>query len=314
MSSAGSAASSRPVLGLIGLGEMGGPMARHLLRAGYTLHGYDRDAGRLAAAAAGGVLAAADGAEVVARAEVVLTSLPSSEAWVQVAEATLLPGARAGQVFIDLGTVTPPETRRLAAAFRARGAALLDVPVSGGPEGAERGDLFMFVGGDREVAERFRPLLEVLGEPSRITYCGESGCGQVAKGVNQLAMGLGVAAYLEAVAFGVRCGLLPALVGAAVGGEGGSDGWRARVREVAERAAAGRAEEMGVKFRELPYFLRAAAEQGFPLPLTEALYTFMEHGERVVIDDHRRAPSFWYELMHATLPQKVENGNPTPDG
>jgi 3-hydroxyisobutyrate dehydrogenase-like beta-hydroxyacid dehydrogenase len=282
------------MLGLIGLGEMGGPMARNLVRAGYPLCGYDLDAARLAAAAAAGALTAENGAEVVVRAEVVLTSLPSSEAWVRAAEETLLPGARAGQVFIDLGTVTPPQTRRLAAAFAAKGAALLDVPVSGGPGGAERGDLYLFIGGDREVAERFRPLLEVLGKPSRITYCGPSGAGQVAKGVNQLAMGLGAAAYLEAVAFGVRAGLDPTVVGAAVGSD---DGWREQVRFTAERAAAGKAEEIGVKFRELPYFLREAVETEFSLPLTQALYHFMEHGERVVIDDHRRAPSFWRELM-----------------
>lgn len=295
------------IVGLIGLGGMGGPMARNLVRAGYTLHGFDRDAARLAAAVDAGAIAAPDGAAVVARAALVLTSLPSSEAWVQMAEETLLPGARHGQIFIDLGTVTPPETRRLAAAFAARGAALLDAPVSGGPGGAERADLTMFVGGDWQIAERFRPLLEVLGGPSKITYCGESGAGQVAKGVNQLAMGLAAAAYLEAVAFGVRAGLDPRIVGAAVGGD---EGWRGQVREVAERAASGRAEEIGVKFRELPYFLREAVERGFSLPLTDALYRFLEEGERVVIDDHRPAPSFWYELIH----QKVESLNPTPDG
>ena len=191
-----------PALGFIGLGAMGGPMARNLLAAGYALTGFDIDADRLDATVEAGAACGDSAADVVQRSEVVLTSLRSSAVWVEVAEAALVPNAREGQAFIDLGTVAPPETRRLAAAFAERGASLLDVPVSGGPGGSTSGTLRMFAGGDRAVYERCRPILEVLGDPERVVYMGPSGAGQVAKGVNQLAMGLADAAYLEAIALG----------------------------------------------------------------------------------------------------------------
>jgi 3-hydroxyisobutyrate dehydrogenase-like beta-hydroxyacid dehydrogenase len=281
-------------LGVLGLGAMGAPMARHLAAAGYAVLGFDTSAPRLDAAAADGVRAAPGPDALVDGAEVVLTSLPSSEAFVRMAEAHFLPRARPGQLFLDLGTVTPPETRRLAAALAGRGAALVDAPVSGGPEGAAAQALLVFVGGDAGAVTRVRPVLAVLAARGRITHLGPSGAGQVGKGVNQLAMGLGAAAYLEAVALGVASGLDPAAIAAGVGDV---SGWRAQVRQTAEAVAQGHGEAIGVKFRELPYYLRAAADAGFRLPLTEALYTFCDAGERVVVDDNRPAPSFLRELL-----------------
>ena len=128
-----------PPLGFIGVGAMGGPMARHLLRAGYPLRAFDTDAERLAACGRAGAVGARSAAEVVDGSEVVLLSLPSSDAFVHTAEDTLLPHARRGQVLIDLGTTTPPETRRLAPLLAQRGATLIDAPVSGGDGGRGEG-------------------------------------------------------------------------------------------------------------------------------------------------------------------------------
>lgn len=286
-----------PTVGFIGLGAMGGPMARALLRATYRVKAFDLLADRLAPCVAAGARAAVDADDAVAFGEIVLISLPSSDAFVRVAEVTLLPRSRPGQVFVDLGTTTPPETRRLAARFAEQGAVLLDVPVSGGPEGAERADLYMFAGGDPAIFAHLRPLLETLGGASRLIWCGPSGAGQVVKGVNQLMMGLGNAAYLEALAFGARAGVDPAVVAQALGSTGR---WRKDFNATALQVAQGEGEEVGVKFRELPYFLREAREQGFVLPLTDALYGFCDGGERVVVDDNRPAPSFWHELQTGT--------------
>ncbi|MCC6443090.1 MAG: KTSC domain-containing protein [Armatimonadetes bacterium] len=295
------------ILGLLGLGEMGGPIARKLMEAGYSLIGFDPVPSRLDACVQAGIRAAGSEGEVVRQADIVLTSLPSSEAFVEMAEKHLIPLSRKGQIFIDLGTVAPPETRRLAADFAAKGALLLDAPVSGGPQGAEAGSLRVFVGGDEPVMEECRPILEALGNPAYIVYCGPSGSGQVVKGVNQLAMGLGAAAYLEAVAFGMRAGVDAETIRAAVGESGGAGDWRAFIEFVAARAAAGEAQKIGVKFREMPYFLREAEEQHFELPLTQTLYAFCDAGERVVVDDHRTAPSFWHELMaSAGEPEEIE--------
>lgn len=283
-------------LALIGAGEMGAPIARNLLRAGYSLSVCDLDPERLKAAAEIGAKPVSGAAEAARSADVVLTSLPSSESFVETADRDLVPNARAGQIFIDLGTNVPAETRRLAAAFREKGAFLLDVPVSGGPYGAERADLYMFAGGEEEIFLKIRPILEKIGKPERIAYCGKSGMGHVAKGVNQLAMGLGTAAFIEAMAFAARCGLEPAVAHRAVGDPESRERWRVHFEGVAAQIAANKGDSLGVKFRELPYFLREAREAGFSLPLTEALFRICDAGERTVIDDHRPAPSFWRQL------------------
>jgi 3-hydroxyisobutyrate dehydrogenase-like beta-hydroxyacid dehydrogenase len=281
-------------VGFIGLGSMGGPMARNLLHAGYELRAYDTDGEKLRALTAEGAHPADSAADVARRCDVVLTSLPYSRTWVEVAEGELLPAAREGQVFIDLGTVAPPEMRRVAAAFAKRGAALLDVPVSGGPRGAAEGTLRMFAGGDEAVYARSRELLEALGDPRRIVYCGPTGAGQVVKAVNQLASGLTNAACLECLALAELCGVDLEAVDRAVGGEGG---WRGLLSDVAGQVLAGRGEDVGVKHGQLAHYLSEADERGFDLPLTRALHGFCEDGERVTVEANRPSPSFWRELL-----------------
>ena len=289
-----------PSIGFLGLGAMGGQMVRSLLNAGYPLVAFDINPERLATGVSAGAAAAESEDDAVQRSEVVLTSLRSSEIFVDVAENHLIPCAREGQIFIDLGTTTAPETRRLAVAFAAKGAGFVDAPVSGGPQGAEAGNLRMFVGGDAPIVARCRPILESLGDPERIVYCGPSGSGQVVKGVNQLAMGLGVAAYLEAIAFGARTGVDLKAIDKAVGGD---EGWRAYFSEIAERVIDGKAGNMVVKFPELPYFLEEAKEQGFDIPLTQALYGFCAVSEHEMLDNmNRPSRSFWRELMTRVNP------------
>jgi 2-hydroxy-3-oxopropionate reductase len=292
-------------LGFIGLGEMGGRMCRNLLKDEHTVVAFDTSAERLAVCVEAGATPAGSPASVADAADIVFASLPSAEVFGLVFEQALLPRARPGQVVVDLGTNTAPRARRQAAALAARGATLLDAPVSGGTSGAQAGTLYVFVGGDGDVAQRVWPLLEVIGQPDRVTYCGPSGAGHVAKGVNQLAMGLGAAAYLEAVAFGVLAGVDAEVLARAVGGPdaesgvGGAGGWRAQLAATARRVAAGEGEEVGVKFGQLHYFLEEAAEQGFQLPLSRALHDFCAAGERVMMEANRLSPSFWRELTLA---------------
>ena len=284
-----------PTIGFIGLGEMGGPMARNLLAAGYPVVGYDLDAARLAEAVAAGANPGTGAADVVRQASVIATSLPSSNAWVQLAEQEILPNVRAGQIVIDFGTVTPPETQRLAVAFAEKGVALLDVPLSGGGSGAQQARLYMFVGGNPEAVEQCLPILHTIGGQERLTYCGPAGSGQIVKGVNQLMMGLIDAAILEAISFGVNYGVDINTIKQAIGNEGR---YRVDFHQTAERIARGQGNNVGVKFRELPYFLEAAQQAGFALPITQVVREFCDKGERIVVDDHRQAPSYWHELTH----------------
>jgi 3-hydroxyisobutyrate dehydrogenase-like beta-hydroxyacid dehydrogenase len=280
-----------PLLGFIGLGEMGGPMSASLLAAGYAVVGFDLRPPALEQLVAQGGRGAASAAAIVEQCDWVLCMLPSSEAFVTMAEHTLLPHLRPGQLVIELGTSMPNAVRRLATAIEARGAGMVDSPVSGGAAGAEARQLRMFVGASAEQFTQVRPILAAMGGTDAIFHCGAVGSGSVMKGVNQLKMGLEAAIHLEILAFAHHEGLDP-LLAERVYGSTGPMSFGSYPRRVAE----GRAQSVGVKFRELPYYLRQAEEKDYRLPLTAALHSFCDRGERVVVDDHRPAPSFWHEL------------------
>ena len=283
-----------PTIGFIGLGNMGGRMAKNLHNAGYPLIGYDIDAAKCTTLAATGATAGKGTAEVVKHSDVIMTSLRSSDVFCSVAEQHFIPNAREGHVFIDLGTTMVEKTRELATAFAEKGATLIDAPVSGGPHGSETGTLRIFVGGDAAVVEECRPILEVLGEPKYVVYCGSSGSGQIVKGVNQLAMGLADAAFMEAMAFGVCAGVDPKAIREAVGM---GEGWRGQFDRIAKRIIGGEGKGLVVKYPELPYFLAAAEAAGFEIPLTEALYEFCKNGNYEMFDNmNRPSRSFWRTL------------------
>lgn len=292
-------------LGFIGLGVMGGPMARNLVLAGYPVTVFDLDPAQIDLLVADGAQAADSAAALAEAADILLTSLPSSAVFVQVAEETLLPAARPGQIIIDMGTTTGPETRRLAAAFADMGATLIDAPVSGGGRGAESGSLHIFVGGDEAAVQQCWPLLQVLGNPEHVVHCGPSGSGQVVKAVNQLAMGLVDAAYMEAIAFGVQAGVEPSIIAQAVGGP---DGWRAHLKRLTRRVIDGSAEGIVTKFPELPYFLTEAEDRQMQAPLTRALFAFLDAGPRNWRDNmNRPTVSFWHEVNHRPwLPKQTD--------
>ena len=148
-----------PRIGFIGLGNMGGRMAKNLHNAGYPLIGYDIDVEKCSALAATGASTGKDTTELVKNSDVVMTSLRSSDVFCSVAEEHFVPNAREGQVFIDLGTTEVERTRNLATALAEKGATLIDAPVSGGPHGSETGTLRIFVGGDASAVENCRPIL-----------------------------------------------------------------------------------------------------------------------------------------------------------
>lgn len=283
-----------PTIGFIGLGNMGGRMAKNLHNAGYSLIGYDIDNARCTALAATGATAGKNTTEVVKNSDVIMTSLRSSDVFCGVAEQHFISNAREGHVFIDLGTTEVEKTRDIATALNEKGATLIDAPVSGGPRGSETGTLRIFVGGDAAVVEKCRPILEVLGESKYVVYCGPSGSGQIVKGVNQLAMGLGDAAFMEAMAFGVCAGVDPTAIREAVGM---GDGWRGQFDRIARRIIDGEGKTLVVKYPELPYFLAAAEAAGFEIPLTEALYEFCRNENYEMFDNmNRPSRSFWRTL------------------
>ena len=212
----------RPALGFVGVGAMGLPMARNLLRAGYALSFCTRrDAAADELVAAGG-RRVGDPAAVAAASEVVLTCLPADAeiAAICLDEGGLLDALREGGVLIELSTATPMVVQRVAEAASERGVAVLDAPVSGGTRGAAAGTLSIMVGGEAAVLERCRPILDALGE--RVYHVGPVGMGKTFKLCNQYLVGATTALVCEALALGVKAGADPRLLAEVISNSSGA--------------------------------------------------------------------------------------------
>ena len=196
-------------IAFIGLGNMGGPMAANLVKAGHTLSVFDLAPAALEAAKAAGAHAAASAIDTLDGAEVVISMLPASRhvEGLYLGEGGLLDRIPAGALVIDCSTIAPASARKVAQAAAARGLAMLDAPVSGGTAGAQAGTLTFIVGGEAEALERARPVLQAMGK--NIFHVGASGAGQVAKLCNNMALGVIMAVTGEAIGLGVAHGLDP---------------------------------------------------------------------------------------------------------
>ena len=194
----------------LGLGHMGGPMAINLVKAGYTVTGFDVVPAALETARAHGIATADTAAEAVAGATVVLTMLPSGKHLLDAYRGTdgqpgLLATAAPGTLFLDCSTINVDEAREAANLAVAAGHRAVDAPVSGGVVGAEAGTLTFMVGALPEDFEAVKPMLEVMGK--RVVHCGEHGAGQAAKICNNMILGVSMIAVSEAFVLGEKLGL-----------------------------------------------------------------------------------------------------------
>ncbi|HEY9357015.1 MAG TPA: 3-hydroxyisobutyrate dehydrogenase [Arthrobacter sp.] len=202
--------SEKPAIAFLGLGHMGGPMAVNLVRAGYSVAGFDVVPAALEAAKAHGVPIAASPAESVAGADVVLTMFASGQHVLDAYRGTdggpgLLAAAAPGTMFLDCSTINVDEAREAASLAVDAGHRSVDAPVSGGVVGAEAGTLTFMVGGEPDDFDAVRPLLEVMGK--RVVHCGGHGGGQAAKICNNLILGVSMIAVSEAFVLGEKLGL-----------------------------------------------------------------------------------------------------------
>ena len=194
-------------IAFIGLGNMGGPMALNLHKAGHRVAAYDLSAEALARLREQGLHAASSAAEAVEGAAVVVSMLPASrhvEA-LFLGNDGLLAKLAAGTLVIDCSTIAPASAQKVAREAAALGHAMLDAPVSGGTAGAAAGTLTFIVGGEADVLERARPILQGMGR--NIFHMGGAGAGQVAKLCNNMALGVIMAVTGEAIALGTAHGL-----------------------------------------------------------------------------------------------------------
>ena len=202
----------QPRVGFIGLGRMGLPMARNLLRAGFPLVVHNRSPGNVGLIASEGAIPAENPAEVARSSDIILTCLPDVPAVEQVFLGTggLLPAIRTGQLLIDHSTVGPATSQQIAREASQAGASFLDAPISGGVERAANATLTIMVGGDRSAFDTALPVMEAMA--AKVSYVGASGAGSVVKLVNQLMVGIHSLAAAEALVLGAKGGADPEML------------------------------------------------------------------------------------------------------
>jgi 2-hydroxy-3-oxopropionate reductase len=229
-------------LGFVGLGIMGRPMMKNLLKAGHSVAAYTRTASVLDACVADGAERGASNKDVGARAEVIITMLPDGP---QVEEVVLgaggiLEGARPGTTIVDMSSINPLVSQKIGTACRSRGVEFLDAPVSGGEPRAIDGTLAIMVGGSQDAFQKIEPILKCMG--ASVTLTGPVGAGNTTKLANQIMVACNIAAMGEALTLAARCGLDPEVVVNAVkGGLAGSTVLSARAcHQISQMAVAAR--------------------------------------------------------------------------
>jgi 2-hydroxy-3-oxopropionate reductase len=255
-------------VGFIGLGVMGKPMALNLLRGGHEVVAYTRTAAVLDEVAGEGGERGESPADVASRSDVVITMLPVSAV---VSEAVLGPsgvldGAEPGSLLIDMSTIDPSVSRRLAEEGARRGVGVLDAPVSGGDVGAREGTLSIMVGGEAADFERARPIFDVLGKT--VVHVGPHGAGQIVKACNQVVVGITYAAVSESLVLGSKAGVDPALILDVLSGGLAAN----RIMEVRRRNFLEHDFRPGFRVdlhhKDLAIALEAGSENDVALPLT----------------------------------------------
>jgi 2-hydroxy-3-oxopropionate reductase len=253
-------------IGYVGLGLMGKPMARNLLKAGYPLTVHNRSRAAVDELVAEGAAEAGTPRAVAEASNVIFTNLPDSPDVEQVVLGAdgILEGASADSIYIDNSTIKPETARKIAVELEAKGIHALDAPVSGGDVGAIAGTLAIMVGGPKEAFDRALPVLQAVGKS--ITYVGESGAGQVAKACNQIMVAAQMVAMGELLLLAQRTGVDASLVIEAIQG-GAAQCWTLDVKP--PRLFAGNRQpgfKAHMMHKDLGIVLDTARTYGMPLP------------------------------------------------
>jgi 2-hydroxy-3-oxopropionate reductase len=256
------------VVGFIGLGIMGRPMAKNLLKAGHSLVVHSRSRGPVDELVKAGAKAAGSPKEIAEQSDVLITMLPNSPEVEQVALGPngIIEGARRGLAFVDMSTISPLVSQKIGKALEARGVAMLDAPVSGGEKGAVDGTLSIMVGGDKAVFERVLPIFQAMGKT--ITLLGPLGLGGFTKLANQIIVAVNLTALAEALTLGKKAGLdRELLLTALAGGLAGS-----RCLDQKKPNYLSNTYNPGFKidlhYKDLGLIMESARALGVPLPAT----------------------------------------------
>lgn len=263
-------------IGFIGLGIMGKPMSKNLLKAGYELVVCDVVKAAVDEVVAAGAKAAATPREVAQQAEIVITMLPNSPHVKQVVlgENGVIEGVKPGSIVVDMSSIAPLVSREVAAKLAEKGAEMLDAPVSGGEPKAIDGTLSVMVGGKKEVFDKCYPILKNMA--GSVVLTGDVGAGNVTKLANQIIVALNIAAMSEALVLATKAGVEPDLVYQAIrGGLAGSTVLDAKAPLVMDRKF-DPGFRINLHIKDLNNVLETSHEIGVSLPLTAAVMEIMQ--------------------------------------
>lgn len=256
------------IIGFIGLGIMGKPMATNLIKAGYSLVVYDSNSSAVDELISSGAEGASSSRDVAEKAQIIITMVPDSPDVRQVimGPAGVLEGIAPDSIVIDMSTISPKVTRELASALAKRRVQMLDAPVSGGEQGSIKGSLSIMVGGQKTVFEECLPLFEVMGK--NVVHMGENGAGQTVKLCNQIICGLTILATAEGIVLAKTSGVaLDKMLQVVTAGLAGSN----ILSQLGPKMVAGDLEPgfmVDLQQKDLRLALSAAEELNTPLPGT----------------------------------------------
>ena len=263
-------------IGFVGLGIMGKPMAKNLLKAGYELTVFDINQDAVNEVVAAGGVAAKTAKEVAAQSEAVITMLPNSPhvKTAVLGENGVLEGAKPGLILIDMSSIAPLAAQEVAAAVAKKGVEMIDAPVSGGEPKAIDGTLSIMVGGKQEIFDRCVELLSKMGKS--VVRCGDIGAGNTTKLANQIIVALNIAALSEAMVLATKAGVDPELVFNAIrGGLAGSTVMEAK----APMILAGNFKpgfKIDLHIKDLANAIETGHDVGVPLPLTSSVMEILQ--------------------------------------
>ncbi len=295
-------------IGFVGLGIMGKPMVRNLLKAGFSVTVYDIVADAVKALVAEGATGASSAKEVATDQDVVITMVPSGPIVRSLLNGDdgILAGVKAGTVIVDMSSVTPVESKEFAELAAAKGCAFLDAPVSGGEPGAVAGTLAIMVGGEEAVLDSVRDVFEAMG--SSITLVGPTGSGSVTKLANQVIVNLNIAAVAEALILSTKAGADPKKVYEAIrGGLAGSTVLDAKAPMMFRRNFKPGG-PIKINLKDITNVMDTAKKLDLPLIMTGVLEQIMHSLKATghLMDDHSGIVQFYENISGVVVKTNEE--------
>ncbi|WP_255301215.1 2-hydroxy-3-oxopropionate reductase [Bacillus sp. Marseille-P3800] len=295
-------------VGFIGLGIMGMPMTRNLIKAGFQVTAFDLNQDAVNLIASEGATAASSGKEVAQNSDVIITMLPKGE---HVRAAVfgvngVIEGAKEGLIIVDMSSVSPVDSKQMATHAAEKGVHFLDAPVSGGEPKAIDGTLAIMVGGEESVFAQAKPVLEAMG--TDIVLVGDAGCGTTAKLANQIIVNLNIAAVSEALVLASKAGIdIEKMYQAIRGGLAGSTVMDAKIPMILDRnfVAGGR---IDINMKDLTNVMNTAHEMHVPLPLSsqllEIFHSLSADGKQAI--DHGGIVQHYEKLANVIVQRKED--------